>query len=545
MKKPVITNAVSKPSLLEKADLLFAGKEKSIFIFGLSATFLITMLLFEPKVSIGGDDSIYINRAYNLIHNGTFPAFQGPLYPVILSLFIAILGINVIALKMLSVLFLIGHFFFLFKVFSKYFSPFLLLVFTLLMSFSAPLLAYGSMTYSEAFYLFLQSGFLFCFDKYFLSRPAVNKFQIDKPIVIIGVLLFSLFLTRNVGLVALIAVIAFFIFQKSWKTAISTLAVFGAMLLVYQLMKVTLWDISDTQISGQGSTLLLKNSFKPEMGNETAIGFLQRLIVNSVYYLGFHLFNIFGVSSSESFIIQIFIALIVYILLIKGLLLNRKASPFWFFTGLYILITCAVTFLVLQIYWNQERLIIIAAPLMMAFLLHTLSMQFTSGLRRLSWVFMIFVSILIYANLSGTITTIPGRIDVMRHYVQGEDLYGYPPDWQNYLSMVRWTKANLPPDAYVACRKPGMAFIYSKGKNFHGIWRVPSDDPEKLYRLLKDAGVTHVIKASLRTNPDLEESPLINTVRNYLQIINEAYPDKMVLVHTEGEKWPAYLYEIH
>jgi hypothetical protein len=90
-----------------------------------------------------------------------------------------------------------------------------------------------------------------------------------------------------------------------------------------------------------------------------------------------------------------------------------------------------------------------------------------------------------------------------------------------------------------------MAFIYSKGKNFYGIWRVPGRDPDELYNQLKDAGVTHVIMASLRTNPELEESPLINTVRIYLETINKAYPGKLKLIHKTGEKWPVYLYELY
>lgn len=544
-KNPGRSNPPPQLSWSEKMDQRFAGKEKSFFILGLSATIMVTFLLFEPKVSIGGDDSMYINRAFNFIQDGTFPSFQGPLYPLVLSAFIAVLGINVLALKMLSVLFMAGHFVFSFRLFSKYLSPFLLVSFTLLISFSGPMLAYGSTTYSEAFYMCIQSIFLFWFDRYFLSQPAPDKLRFDKAVILTAVLLFLLFLTRNVGLVALLAVLVYFSFQKYWKTAISVFSVFVMFFLLYQFMKIAFWDISDTQISGQGSTLLMKNSFKPELGNETFSGFLERLMNNSVYYLGFHLFNIFGISSGESLVSQVFIALIVYLLLVQGLLMNRTKSPFWFFTGLYILITCLVTFLALQTYWNQERLIVIVAPMLMALLLYTLNRQFTTGLRPLSWIFMIFISILLFANLLRTITTIPKQLDVLSHYVKGQDLYGYPLDWQNYLSMVRWSSKNLPPDAYVACRKPDMAFIYSNGKNFYGIWRVPSNDPDELYNALKNVGVTHVIMASLRTNPDLEESTLINTVRVYLQIINEAFPGKLELVHTEGEKWPVYLYKIN
>ena len=90
-----------------------------------------------------------------------------------------------------------------------------------------------------------------------------------------------------------------------------------------------------------------------------------------------------------------------------------------------------------------------------------------------------------------------------------------------------------------------MAFVYSGGKDFYGIWKVPSKDPEVLYKKLKDEGVTHVIMASLRTDPDDPNARIINTVRRYLSSINEAYPGKLKLVHQIGDNWPTYLYELH
>ena len=113
------------------------------------------------------------------------------------------------------------------------------------------------------------------------------------------------------------------------------------------------------------------------------------------------------------------------------------------------------------------------------------------------------------------------------------------------MKMTAWVSEHLPEEAYVACRKPGMAFVYSGGKDFYGIWKVPSNDPEVLYNKLKDAGVTHIIMASLRTNSDDPNARIINTVRRYLSAINKAYPGRLKMVHQIGERWPAYLYELH
>lgn len=544
-KKKVQHSAPISKSILDQLDAYFSGKKELSFYIGLACTIIFSLLLFEPKVSIGGDDSMYINRAYNFLHHGTFPTFQGPLYPIVLSAFMYFTGIHVVLFKFLSIAFLIGHFWFMYKLLSEYLSPFLLFVFLTLLGCSASLLSYGSTTYSEAFYLFMQGGFLYYFSRHFIIKaPSPNKHNYAQ-VFIAGLLLFLLFLTRNVGLVALISVLIFFAIQKKWQHVLSFLIVFGVLYGLYALLKSLIWEIPDTQIAGQGSTLLLKNSFKPELGNETALGFLLRIIGNSVYYLGFHLFNIFGISTRNEFIINILVALIVYVIFFRGLFLFFKKSTFWLFAGIYILVTIGVTFIVLQTYWNQERLIIVVVPLLLAFILNTLHSHFEGKKKKQAWIFVMFLSLLLFANLFKTLKTIPEQVKVISHYLKGDDLYGYPQDWQSYLSMIKWVSENLDEKAYVACRKPGLAFIYSKGKNFYGIWKIPSQDPEILYRLLKDAGVTHVVMASLRTNPDLEESTLINTVRHYLEIINTAYPGKLKLIHQTGDKWPAYLYELH
>jgi hypothetical protein len=544
-KKKVQNQGPPPESILERLDAYFSGKKELSFYTGLGCTIILSLLLFEPKVSIGGDDSMYINRAYNFLHHGTFPTFQGPLYPMVLSAFMYFAGINVVFFKFLSIAFLIGHFWFMYKLMAEYLSPFLLFVFLTLLGCSVSLLSYGSTTYSEAFYLLIQSAFLYYFSRQFIMKAGPIDKHLYVPVFVTVILLFLLYLTRNVGLVALIAVLVFFATQKKWKHTFYVIIVFGALYGIYALLKSWIWEIPDMQIAGQGSTLLLKNSFKPELGNETALGFLLRIIGNSVYYLGFHLFNIFGISTRDEFIINILVALIVYIIFFRGLFVFAKKSTFWLFAGIYLFVTIGVTFLVLQTYWNQERLIIVVAPLLLAFIFHTLHSHFEGKRKKNSWIFVMFLSLLLFANLFKTIRTVPEQVDVISHYLKGNDLYGYPQDWQTYLTMIKWVSKNLDNNAYVACRKPGMAFIYSKGKNFYGIWKIPSQDPEILYRQLKDAGVTHVVMASLRTNPDLEESTLINTVRHYLEIVNKAYPGKLKLIHQTGDKWPAYLYELN
>jgi hypothetical protein len=57
---------------------------------------------------------------------------------------------------------------------------------------------------------------------------------------------------------------------------------------------------------------------------------------------------------------------------------------------------------------------------------------------------------------------------------------GMTPDWENYCKMSRWTAENLPGNIMVACRKPSISFIYSNGKKFFGITRIPFSSGDSL-----------------------------------------------------------------
>jgi hypothetical protein len=99
----------TKPSFsfVEKINVFFDSKLNTVFLVSIILSILIFYNLFDIRVSLSGDDSEYILRAYNFIH-GEFPTFQGSLYPIVLSPFIALFGISLPLLKMLSALFLLN-----------------------------------------------------------------------------------------------------------------------------------------------------------------------------------------------------------------------------------------------------------------------------------------------------------------------------------------------------------------------------------------------------------------------------------------------------
>ena len=151
----------SEPPLQNTADD-FCKKHSQKLLFGVTGlAFLMSMLLFNPDVSVGGDDSTYLESAYKFANSLAFPDWHGPFYPIFLSFFYLIFGFKIILFKMISVLFYTFSVFFTYKLFAKTANYFAALVMSLFSAFSLMLLLYASTTYSEPMFMFMQSLLLY------------------------------------------------------------------------------------------------------------------------------------------------------------------------------------------------------------------------------------------------------------------------------------------------------------------------------------------------------------------------------------------------
>jgi hypothetical protein len=69
--------------------------------------------------------------------------------------------------------------------------------------------------------------------------------------------------------------------------------------------------------------------------------------------------------------------------------------------------------------------------------------------------------------------------------MHGNQYYGFTQDWQNFLRMSEGVGENIPETVMVASRKPSMSFIYSKGRDFYGMYRFPTETPDELLGALE------------------------------------------------------------
>lgn len=620
---------IEKPDLLGTLDAYFDKRMGWIIWVILGLTFVFSLLLFDSRVSLSGDDSFYIIRASDFIHSFKYPAFQGSLYPIVLSVFVAVFGINLIPLKVLSLLSIMG-FMYLFFISFKSRIPSTLLVITLLaLSINSFLLYYSSQTYNEAFYMLVMMFVVWVFFTKFSDVDTSPDFKTDiKRHLWLAISLLALTLTKNMGYSAVIAVVAYFTLKGQWRNLLFSVASFAVVFVLFQGVKYLLWSDGDLQFASQGSGLMNKDYYNPQAGKEDLAGFYTRFVDNSNLYLSKHFISAIGFRKAVTVMtVNSAVTVLLYLLSVASLLLTYRKNRYLFFTGLLTGSFLLVTFVVLQTKWDQSRLIIPAVPFLILILLSVF--YYASKLPKLK-IIQILVPLLgglvLFQSLLVTASAVKQNQEISGRYG------GLTPDWKNYLKASEWAAANLPSDAVIACRKPSISFVYGQGRNFYGIMQLPTYSnevffenwqknigqymlfnyadfnnkplPQDLYMKLKsnldamiflndsvyfvekvadsvresmqagastaglsfvstvdefrttvgetktmklyypdslllqlqNAGVTHIITASIRRNSAKKDGLIVNTVERYMAFIQEKYPKIFTRISQVGDE---------
>ena len=530
----------SKIDLLQKSEEWCTQHQKQIIAGILSLFTLLSLLLFNLRVSEGGDDSTYIIRAVKLINEGAYPSFQGPLYPLFLSAFVALFGVKLGLLKLTSLAALLAGVLVFYRIFRTRISYTLLFTSLLIICASSLFIYFTSQTYSEAFFFLLQlSVFALLFNEYEDKSGRLNW----KRLSLLSLVMTAGYLMRTIGIGNFIAVGVFFLFTKNYKKALVISLGSVLILFAFLLIKDAIWH-NGLFDSGQASTLLYKHPYQLEQGKETFTGFLTRFVDNSNLYLSKHFLKMVGLRATTVKSINGWYTLILYALFIFGGFQAFRRNKYLFFSALYAAVMLGISFFSLQKLWDQYRLIVPFFPFMVLILMYSLVyLVKTSQSDTAKRLFFLFVLISFGSSLFQSFS----KVDLLtlRKNIKGDMYEGYSNDWKNYLSMAEYVSTKLPDEIFAAARKPNMAQVYGKGKKFYGIYRCDTDDADKLLARLKENGVTHVIMANLRKNPAVNNGQTINTIQRYLYIIAKKYPQVFKLEHQIGGKVePAYLFRV-
>ena len=489
---------VENKNLLSKMDSFFARYEKYILWLSLCIGAVMSILMFDCKVSLSGDDCDYIVNAQSFITNFTYPAGRGALYPIIISPFL-INGINLILLKSLSAIFILLSLWLTYKSFYDKIPSSVLMPALLIISICPYIFFYASYTYSEPFFMLTQSLFIYLFLKYFYNnqqQPLLNIIKDWRKFLFLGLCMLAMGLTRTIGFAVIGVVILYFCFQKQWKNLIYTIASFVFVFAMFSIIKNLVWPESGAAYDI--NNYLAKNFYNVEQGMEDFPGFVNRLIINSNVYLSGFFYQFIGILPTSDIPLDGSLALSIFtyvLFLVCIIILFYKNKPL-FFTGLYVGVLNFASFILLQTIWAQDRLIMIYYPLMLIFILGGL--YYLVKNKKLTWFFPIILISLFIGTSIHTKDKIVKNIPVLQQNILGNDLYGLTPDWENFIKMSRWANDNLDKNAVIASRKPSISYAYA-GRDFSGIFSVPHvavSDIEKKYQEENEENIFLTVETS-------------------------------------------------
>jgi len=567
---------LNKTSLFDKAEL---GIGRNLIIWQIAITsisLIFCFLMFDAKVSIGHDDSLYIMAGNKFANDffGYWYSDNAPLYVMFLALPISMFGLNLILLKLLSVLFFTLSVWILFAAFKNRI-PHLLLVSSIFIyatNFFA--LSYASLTYTEAFFLLIQSCFFWVFFKFIenLSEQDSTFLQIGKNSLkwlFLGLMMFLLYFTRTVGIGTFLAVSVYFLFQKEWKNALATVISFSGIYLLAEALKKMLWGAKISNFA-QSNILFLKDAYDPSKGQEDLAGFIDRFFGNVVIYLSGRFWEILGFKKENGEFSGALALLTVVLLVIGFIAAFRSKQKYLLASALYSVALLGITFFALQTSWGQGRLVMVFLPFLLMVIFYGFYKLFAKqGNNSFQIFFFILLGIFLLNNTSETLKRTKKNIPIVKkNLIKGDKFEGYTDDYKNFLKLSEWCADSLPKGAFVASRKAPMSFVYGRGMEFYPIYKVNFPrDADSILTKLKDAKVTHVIFANLRLDPkrsgdvmsnlpadyppiyaayiDSDQKSIINTMQNYFSPVAQKYPQKFQLIKQMGTDEESLLYKIN
>lgn len=549
--KPKVTQSNSK-SLFDWTEENLGKHDLKIFAVIAAFSALLIFLLFDLKISIGHDDALYLEGGYKYAQDffGYFYSANAPLYVLFLSLPIKLFGLNLFLLKMFSVVFFLAALWITYRTFRGRI-PYIVLFFALIIfATNYAYLQYASLTYTECFFACVQAIFLGYFFRLIFKTDEYNWTTIQenwKDWLLMGFWLWVIITTRSVATFAVFAVLAYFILQKKWwaiPTSLISLAIFW---VPWEIAKRVLWaGIETNQYASQSKTLTVTGS-SPTDATETLSGYISRFFENTEIYLSARLWEILGFRPENSpNDIKLTIFTVAIILLGLFFAFRNKNKPM-LFTIIYFGTLLAGTFVMLQTFWGQARLVMVYLPyILMALFYGFYSLFNMNGLKILQPLIFIPFLVIWGKGMGVTFQKAIKNQPIVSKNLKGDKYAGYSPDYVNYFKMSEYCADSLPKGTWVAVRKAPMSFVYGKGKQFYAVYNVPSENADTLAALWKRDHVEYVILAPLRVNAEVYlENQFISTVHRYVGIIENKYPGTFSLVKTIGEQEASQLYKIN
>ncbi len=416
---------------------------------------VISILLFDPKLFIGGDNVIYMvlaesiisGKGYRNLHSPEEPAHT--LYPfgfpLLLSLPFLIFGSNVIVLKFLVLLTGIGAFVFMYKICELLFKEKVVIV--MAFHLSIPLfIIYNHWILSEMPFLCFSLATVY----FFMKAQRDNK-EIFYYLSFISAT-YSFFI-RAAGISLILAICLFLVLRKQYKYFIIILLIFLAVFIP--------WQIRTASIPGTVSyidQLFAKNPYQIGLGRISFVEFLVRIWQNFTLY-SFTILPMTLIPILQSHLFAIlpgcFFTLLIIIGFVKRLRKFSIIESYFIFSVIILLSWLEI--------WSSERFLLSILPIFIIYIFVALFWL----VEKISFKYSVetVTGVVILLSIIAHIQVTP---DVVRNniaYLSGDKYAGYTRAWRNFFEVVYWIKDNIPEDKIVLSRKPEFVYLLSKHKS--------------------------------------------------------------------------------
>ncbi len=408
--------------------------------------------IFDEKVNLGGDNAVYYTlgkalssgQGYTDIHvpgktpHNHFP----PGYPVILAAFMVFTH-SIIFLKVVNGLFLLGTALLMFELMNR-FTQNRMLAFAaaVLMLFNFHLLSYATIMMSEVPFLFFGTLAIWLFMNSEGEKPFYKNYNFYL-LILVSAFAFHI---RTAGIALIAGISLYMLFEKQWKMLAFYLAGFVALGLP--------WFLRGQSLGGSSylTQLFLKNPYRPELGKMEIADWFTRFGANTMRYLGKEIpnsvFPSLEVGYGEDGESHLFAGILIFAVIIFGIVKMPKYK--WMLAG-YLAGSFGILLLWPEV-WFGVRFILPLIPILL--------FLFVFGLYQLvCWV---LEKLTINAKPNpllflGLILAFLPQLKTLKEMADAP----YEKKFNNYFEMAAYAGKNLPEDAIICTRKPGLFYLFS------------------------------------------------------------------------------------
>lgn len=179
--------------------------------------------------------------------------------------------------------------------------------------------------------------------------------------------------------------------------------------------------------------------------------------------------------------------------------------------------------------WTDLRFALPLLPLLLFYLIGGWRWLLGSSLRRAavpaSW---ILLAILFAANLLPALEQVGPSLRMLSDYRRGDHLAGYPPQWSSFFGAARWVGENTPEASIVVSRKPQLFHLASGRRSFCYPFTANADS----------------VRSQLAKADYVMVEPVSGTAQKYLIPAVQPHIDRRYrVVHAAGEP-PTYVLQV-